>query len=262
MRLTFRPEDIPIDQHISERTVRGILDGPFNPINIVKLQGVLGTNTPGSDASLLIDAPLPVDPELLQPKELDPNHDCGDPNCPHKATISPLAAMLASVRSDNKRVDLTHFELFRYPIISISRENWQMMALIAGVTTQNMMRFAVGFEANSEVFKLSGAPDFIEGLYFWDGPPKSIEILINDNPQKVTIPCDRKYVFLGMHMNSPYYQVSFRLPEGSKGIKFGLIFWITPEEQIIRYVQSEGVKVQWGNLQYEWKDGGFKWTNI
>lgn len=252
MKLIIRAEDLPSDKDIEEKIVTGILDEYDNEdtFSIVELfKNFAKDRLPASDASLTIPDPGEIPDDLLVPRE-STDHDCEDPNCPHKASISPLAAMLAGMISNRKKVDLSAWEPFKYPIVSMSKNVLPLLYPIASHSNANFVRVSVPCTLAPTVdsFMLSRYFCVVEALHFEDETylPENVTIEINGNPQ-IKILCDRKYVFLGFqYIQSPWCTTSILFPKREKSINFSLIAWISPSDLL----REQDQDVEWNNIRY------------
>lgn len=241
--MTFPSENLPSDEQIANGTLLGILDGGMDR-GLQSLGSVIKDLYPESDQLVYFSAPGDIDQLNLAPREIPADHDCGDPHCPHMQPIHPLQAMMVAMTLNRKELDLSKWEPFKYPIVSVSETMWQTLGFVLQTVSMktpfNFLRVAIGLEIDTSVkwsLRLPKSCEMLEGLYFWDRIPKSIELQSNECPGPIIHP-DRKYTFLGMSIKAGYSFSSIVLQPNSGVYKFAVIGWVCECNSMLRDIEE------------------------
>lgn len=141
-------------------------------------------------------------------RELPADHDCGDSNCPHKSTISPLAVHMAQSVMNKKIVALQNWEPLRYNIIRLKYNPDNMMALkplmyncVSYIAERfdewwniNTYRCISTVKSTGMVYQITRLFDIVEAIVF-KNPPE--EMIFENNGARITIK-PKRYNFLGL----------------------------------------------------------------
>ena len=194
MKLIIRPDDLPSDDNIKEKIIENLLDTDGKDFLEVfdSFEEFIKTSFPESDASLSIPDPGEVPEDLLVPREPS-SHNCEDPNCPHKARISPLAKLIEGMILHAKKADLTNWEPFIYPIVRLPTK------ILSFVSSSGPTQPIIGRSG----YKPPGCTVVAPGLF--DCPPIKMEIssyrIPQYDPVAPTIPYQGQYYYFRKNLS-------------------------------------------------------------
>lgn len=255
--MTIPLDALPSDQQMEDNTILGILDQFDSPAK--KLYNLIMAKYPASDEQFYYSNPgdvskLNIKNNSDSDDDQEEKCDCADPNCPRKATIHPLELMMMRNLLTARSLDLSKWEPFKYPILSISTPMWRMLGQVMDEAIHeqsqkkhfNFLRLANAYELDTSVRQMvkilphNGGYDMLEAIYFPKGWPDQFELLSNENPNAIIRPT-RKYNFIGLPIRSGYSFASIGFPANIGKIEFAIIGWIGSEEKLCDAIRENKI---------------------
>lgn len=173
--------------------------------------------------------------------------------------------MIEGLRATQRKLDLTKWEPFKYPIIGISNGTWQMLGFILSMAREhkhfNLLRVASGFQIDTAlktIFDIPLSYDIVEGLYFWNRIPASFELQSNECPGPSLKP-ERKYSFIGMHLKAPYSRSRIMFEANTGVYEFAVIAWVCTSEKMYRELKGLESITSTCHVESEYRGGISRW---